>query len=212
MEKTIKKTGSLMVIVFLFLFAPILLAFNPAPSSWGKTYKLSTLNQSEVKNSKGEILGKIEDFVLDPQGGRVALVIFSHPGVAGMGHKVKIIPYELLSYDETGKNFVLDISKEDLASPLEVKNLQGEKLGEIKDFVIDSRGRVPFAMLSHGGKMIAVPYSALWVEQGGSFFVMDANEEKLASAPAVGEKENSINQAKAREIYKYFGQSPYWTE
>jgi sporulation protein YlmC with PRC-barrel domain len=168
------------------------------------------LNKSEVKNLKGERLGQIEDFVMDPQGGRIAWVIFSHVGVVGMGHKIKIIPYEFLSLDERGENFILDVSKEDLTSPMEVKNLQGERLGEIGDLVIDSQGRIPFVMLSHGGKTVVIPYSALSMER--NYFVLDASEEKLASAPAVGEKEESIDQAKAAEIYRYFGQVPYWTE
>jgi len=138
------------------------------------------------------------------------LVIFSHMGMTGLGQKVKIIPYEFLSLDETGKNFVLDVSKEDLTLSIEVKNLQGEKLGEIGDFVIDSMGRIPFVLLSHGAKMIFIPYDALSIE--GNFFVLDATQEKLASAPAVGEREDSIDQSKAKEIYRYFGQTPYWTE
>jgi sporulation protein YlmC with PRC-barrel domain len=207
-----KKIVSVMLLVFLFVLAPILPAFNTAgtPGGWGKTYKLSQLNKSEIKNLKGEVLGEIEDFVMDPQRGRIAFVIFSHVGIAGMGHKVKIIPYEFLSLDESGKDFVLDISKEDLTSPTEVKNLKGERLGEIEDFVIDSQGRIPFVMLYHAGKMIIIPYTALSIE--GNFFVLDASEEKLASPPVVDEKEDSIDQAKAKEIYRYFGQIPYWTE
>jgi len=207
-----RKIVSLMLLISLFALAPLLTAFNTGhrPIGWGKNYRLSTLNKAEVKNPKGEILGEIEDFVMDPQSGRIALVIFSHVGTVGMGRKVKIIPYEFLSYDERGKNFILDISREDLASPIEVKNLQGEKLGEIGDFMIDFRGQIPFVMLSHGGKMIMIPYSALSID--GNSFVLDANEEKLSSAPVVGGKGDSIDQAKAEEIYRYFGQSPYWTE
>lgn len=207
-----KKIVSVMFFVFLFGVAPILPASNSPGTlgGWGKTYKLSKLNKSEVKNFKGEILGEIEDFVMDPQRGRVAFVIFSHVGMAGMGQKIKIIPYEFLSFDETGKNFVLDVNKEDLASPIEVKNLQGEKLGEIEDILIDSQGRISFVMLSHAGKMIVIPYIALSIE--GNIFVLDANEEKLASAPGVDQKEDSIDQAKAKEIYRYFGQTPFWTE
>ena len=207
--RKMKKIESLILLVFLFVLAPMLSAFNVAPGGWGKNYKLSALNKSEIKNLKGERLGEIEDFVMDPQGGRIVFVIFSHGGMAGMGQKVKIIPYEFLSFDETGKNFVLDVNQEDLIPPIEVKNFQGERLGEIGDFVMDSQGRIPFVMLSHGGKMIIIPYSALSI--GGNSFVLDASEEKLASAPAIGEKEGSIDQAKAEEIYRYFGQNPYWT-
>jgi sporulation protein YlmC with PRC-barrel domain len=207
-----KKIVSVMVLISLLFWAPVLWALDRADriSGWGKTYKLSTLNKSEVKDLNGERLGQIEDFVMDPQGGRIAWVIFSHVGMAGLGQKVKIIPYEFLSLDETGKNFILDVSKEDLTSLVEVKNLQGERLGEINDLVIDSQGRISFVMLSHGGKTVLIPYSALSIER--NYFVLDASEEKLASAPAVGEKEESIDQAKAAEIYRYFGQAPYWTE
>ena len=206
-----KKIVSVMLFVSLFVMAPMLSAFNTAGTlgGWSKTYRLSALNKSEVRNPKGEILGEIEDFVMDPQSGRIALVIFSHAGMVGTGHKVKIIPYEFLSFDEGERNFILDVSKEDLASPIDVKNLQAEKLGEIEDFVIDSQGRIPFVILSHSGKMILIPYSALSIE--GKFFVLDASEEKLASAPIIEGKEDSINQHRAEEIYRYFGQTPYWT-
>jgi sporulation protein YlmC with PRC-barrel domain len=211
MGDKMKKIVPVMLLIFLFLWAPVLSAFDQADriNGWAKTYKLSTLNKSEVKNLKGEILGQIEDFVMDPQSGRIALVILSHAGMVGTGHKVKIIPYEFLSFDGGEKSFILDASKEDLASPIEVKNLQAEKLGEIEDFVIDSQGRIPFVILSHVGKMIVIPYSALSID--GKFFVLDASEEKLASAPLIDEKEGSINQPKAEEIHRYFGQSPYWT-
>jgi len=207
-----KKIVFPILFVFVLVLAPNLLAFrtadNPA-GGWSKTYKLSTFNKSQIKNPKGEIIGEIEDFVMDPRGGRIALVIFSHTGMAGMGQKVKIIPYEFLSFDQTGKNFVLDVNKDDLTSPIEVRNLQGEKLGEIGDFAIDSRGRIPFVLLSLEGKMIFVPYGALSVD--GNFFVLDASREKLATAPSVGEEESPMNQAQAEKIYKYFGQSPYWS-
>jgi sporulation protein YlmC with PRC-barrel domain len=140
-----KKIVSVMVLISLLFWAPVLWALDRADriSGWGKTYKLSTLNKSEVKDLNGERLGQIEDFVMDPQGGRIAWVIFSHVGMAGLGQKVKIIPYEFLSLDETGKNFILDVSKEDLTSLVEVKNLQGERLGEINDLVISWRKNGP---------------------------------------------------------------------
>jgi len=208
-----RKTLSVMLFVSLFLLAPLLTGFNTGqrPIGWSKSHRLSTLDKAEVKNPKGEILGEIEDFVIDPQSGRVALVIFSHVGTVGMGRKVKMIPYEFFSFDEKGQDFILDISREDLSSPMQVKNLQGKRLGEIGDFIIDSRGQIPFALLSRGEKSIFIPYGALALEHTGAFFVMDASEEMLASAPFADEGVDSIDQAKAEEIYRYFGQSPYWT-
>ena len=145
-----KKIASVMLLAFLFLLSPILLAFKfngpdaGTPGGWVKTFKLSTFNKSQIKNHKGEIIGEIEDFVMDLQGGRIALVIFSHMGMAGVGQKVKIIPYEFLSFDETGKNFVLSVSKEDLTSSIEVKNLQGKKTWRNRGLCNRLPGKNPF--------------------------------------------------------------------
>jgi sporulation protein YlmC with PRC-barrel domain len=208
--------NSLWVILLFCLFPlPQALFSLDAPdrtSGWRKVYKLSALNKSEVMNVKGEKLGQVEDLVIDPKRGMIAFAIFSHAGVVGSGQKIKIIPYQFLYFDETGKNFILDADKEDLTSPLEVKNLRGDKLGEIQDFITESGGRVRFVMLSHEGKMIPIPYSALAVGERGDSFVLDATREKLASAPAVEEKEESIDQGKAMEVYRYFGQTPYWVD
>ncbi len=204
-----------LILLFCLFSLPQPLFSSDAPdriSGWRKVYKLSALNKAAVINVKGEKLGQVEDLVIDPKRGMIAFAIFSHAGVVGSGQKIKIIPYQFLYFDETGKNFILDADKEDLTSPLEVKSLRGDKLGEIQDFITESGGRVRFVMLSHEGKMIPVPYSALAVGERGDSFVLDATREKLASAPAVEEKEESIDQAKAAEVYRYFGQTPYWLE
>jgi sporulation protein YlmC with PRC-barrel domain len=177
---------------------------------WGKTYKVSALTKAEVKNLKGERLGEIEDFVMDGQSGRIALVIFSHQGIAGLGRKVKIIPYALLVFNETEKNFTLDVGIEDLIPALGVRNFQGEALGEIEDLVMDSWGRIPFAILSHKEKLILIPITALIMDRTGKFFILDASEEKLAAAPPYAE--DSVIESRAEEIYRHFGQHPYWQE
>jgi sporulation protein YlmC with PRC-barrel domain len=214
MGETMMNHAPLILLFCLFSLPLSLRTLDAADrvSGWGKVYKLSALNKSAVLNTKGEKLGQVEDLVIDPKRGMIAFAIFSHAGVVGSGQKIKIIPYHFMYFDETGKNFILDTDKEDLTSPLEVKNLRGNKLGEIQDFITESGGRVRFVMLSYEGKMIPVPYSALAVGEKGDSFVLDATREKLASAPAVEEKEESIDQAKATEVYRYFGQTPYWLE
>jgi sporulation protein YlmC with PRC-barrel domain len=209
------KNHLLLILLFCLFPLPQALSSLDAPdriSGWKEVYKLSALNKAAVTNVKGEKLGQVEDLVIDPKRGMIAFAIFSHAGVVGSGQKIKIIPYQFLYFDETGKNFILDADKEDLTSPLEVKNPSGDKLGEIQDFMTESGGRVRFVMLSHEGKMIPIPYSALAVGERGDSFVLDATREKLASAPAVEEKEESIDQGKAMEVYRYFGQTPYWVD
>jgi sporulation protein YlmC with PRC-barrel domain len=180
-----------------------------AAGDWGKTYKLSTLNKAEVKNLQGEKLGEIEDFIMDARSGRIAFVVFSHAGVAGLGQQVKILPYEFLLFNEAEKIFLLNVSREDLSSAIKVKNPQGEELGKIEDLIMDAEGRIPFVILSHKEKPIIIPFSALSGDQTGKFLVLDATEEKLASAPPL--VEDSVSASQAEEIYRYYGQRPYWT-
>lgn len=98
-----------------------------------------------------------------------------------------------------------------------VQNPQGEQLGRITDFVIDSGGRVTFAVLSHGGfmyiggKSVAIPFSALTYDGTGRHFVLNISKEKLDSAPIFSVKDLS-NEKWADDVYRYFGQMPYWTE
>ena len=68
-----------------------------------------------VKNSQGEILGRISDLVVDEQG-RVALVILSHGGFLRINEKETAIPFSALRYDQVDNRLFLDISKERLAA------------------------------------------------------------------------------------------------
>lgn len=98
-----------------------------------------------------------------------------------------------------------------------VKNQQGEGLGKINDLVIDSQGHVPLAILTHGGfwgmggKLVAVPFSALKFDPRGKDYVFNSTKEKLNSAPAF--KITDLSDKKYPvDVYRFFGQHPYWTE
>jgi len=98
-----------------------------------------------------------------------------------------------------------------------VMNLRMEELGRIQNIVIDSQGHVPFAVLYHGGywgmggKLVAVPFSALGFDPMGKYMVLNATKEKLDSAPEFKASELS-NQTWAEDVYRFFGLQPYWTE
>lgn len=98
-----------------------------------------------------------------------------------------------------------------------VLNPQGEYLGRISDFVIDSKGQVTFAVISHGGflrireKDVAVPYGSLSYNREKEHFLLDATTEKLNMAPTFS-KWDLYNEKWAENVYRYFGQAPYWTE
>jgi hypothetical protein len=99
-----------------------------------------------------------------------------------------------------------------------VKNHEGEDLGFINDFVSDPYGRISFAILLHGtyeeygdeGRRVAVPFAAL--SCGFQDCVLDSSKEQLDSAPVFISKSDLEDLRMAEDIYRYFGQQPYWTE
>jgi sporulation protein YlmC with PRC-barrel domain len=79
-----------------------------------KTLSASTLIGDRVVNLKGEDLGKIEDFMLDPEQGRVGYAVLSFGGFLGMGDKLFAVPMQALKLSREDKNFILDVDKEKL--------------------------------------------------------------------------------------------------
>jgi len=53
-----------------------------------------TLSGDAVVNSAGEKLGKIEDFMLDVESGRIRYAVLSFGGVLGIGNKLFAVPPE----------------------------------------------------------------------------------------------------------------------
>jgi hypothetical protein len=100
----------------------------------------------------------------------------------------------------------------------EVKNTQGDFLGTVRDFVSDSQGRVSFAIVGHGGFLgfgetkVAVPYSALTYDKEKEYFTCNISKDRFASAPEFKDEAVLQDKAFAEEVYRYFGQQPYWTE
>jgi sporulation protein YlmC with PRC-barrel domain len=100
----------------------------------------------------------------------------------------------------------------------EVKNMEGEDLGTVKDFVWDSKGRISFAVVSHGGflgfggKEVAIPYSALTYDNDKQYFTCAISKDRFAAAPEFESEAKLHDRSFAEEVYRYFGQHPYWTE
>jgi len=102
-----------------------------------------------------------------------------------------------------------------------VQNDRGEKLGEIKNLVIDpDRHRVAYVVLSFGGfmgfgdKLFAIPTGVLQMPGTGGYAVLTVDKEHLKTATGF-DKDNWPNLADptmASGIYEFYGQRPYWTE
>lgn len=101
---------------------------------------------------------------------------------------------------------------------LTVKNNQGEKLGRVRDAVIDVHtGKVAYAVLSlksglvdRNRKMAAVPWSALEVIPQSRVARLNADKQTLESiAFRKGEFPNLDNSQYSRQLHERFAATPY---
>jgi sporulation protein YlmC with PRC-barrel domain len=100
-------------------------------------------------------------------------------------------------------------------------NHQGKYLGKIQDLVVDPDGHVIFAIIGYsrfnwrliGENSVAVPFNALVYERNAKqpVVMVDISLEKFQSAPRFSKADLTDRQREA-EVYRYFGQQPYWTE
>jgi sporulation protein YlmC with PRC-barrel domain len=72
----------------------------------------STLKGDKVVNAAGEDLGKIEDFMIDLQAGRVAYAVLSFGGFLGMGSKFFAFPWQALRLRLHEHAFMLDVPRD----------------------------------------------------------------------------------------------------
>ena len=96
----------------------------------------------------------------------------------------------------------------------DVYNPKGEKLGSIKELMLDiENGKVCYAVLSFGGflslgeKLFAVPWSALTVDTNNKRFVMDADEERLKKAPGFDADKwpNMADSTWEKSVHAFYG-------
>jgi sporulation protein YlmC with PRC-barrel domain len=95
---------------------------------------------------------------------------------------------------------------------MEVRNRQNEKLGEIKDLVMDlSSGKVSYAVLSVGGflgigeKLIAIPPASFKYSDARDYLIVDADKSKIQAAP--GFAATSWPSVHNPETHKYWSEA-----
>jgi sporulation protein YlmC with PRC-barrel domain len=103
-----------------------------------------------------------------------------------------------------------------------VINPEGEQLGSIKDMVVDlDDAQIAYAVLSFGGlmglgdKLFAIPLEALMFDTQSNHAILAVDREVLKNAPGF-DKEKWPDAAPyeagwLRDIYEYYGYSPYWS-
>jgi sporulation protein YlmC with PRC-barrel domain len=93
-----------------------------------------------------------------------------------------------------------------------VQNEQGEKLGDIKDLVIDpEKGTVSYAVLASGGvlgvgeKLLAVPLTAFSRSADEKSLVLQASKDNISQAESIGNNWPAVQNPS-------FGAMPFWQQ
>ena len=103
----------------------------------------------------------------------------------------------------------------------DVYNQKGEKLGDIKEIMLDMRsGRVAYAVLSFGGflsmgeKLFAVPWNALTLDTATRSFKLNVDKDRLKTAPGFDKDQwpNMADATWAQSIHAYYGTKLYSDE
>lgn len=99
-----------------------------------------------------------------------------------------------------------------------VKNPKGEDLGKIEELMIDlESGRVAYAVISfgagfmHGGKLFAIPWASLAVDQKDKQIILNVTREMLETAEGF-DKDNWPDMADPAfntRIYTHYGIKPW---
>lgn len=79
-------------------------------------YRASQLMGLDVRNSKGEELGEINDIVFDLDDGRIRYAAISFGGFLGVGDKLFAVPLNVMKFKQEPEEayFVFDVTKERL--------------------------------------------------------------------------------------------------
>ncbi|TCT19146.1 PRC-barrel domain-containing protein [Thiobaca trueperi] len=96
----------------------------------------------------------------------------------------------------------------------DVYNQSDEKLGDIKEIMLDMRsGTVAYAVLSFGGflsmgeKLFAVPWTALTLDTENKRFVLNVEKERLENAPGFDKDQwpDMGDPTWEKDIHAYYG-------
>lgn len=103
----------------------------------------------------------------------------------------------------------------------QVVNAQGENIGKLQEIMLDiETGRIAYGVLDFGGilgmggKLFAVPWQAFGVDERHRRLTLDVPREKLEQAQGFDPNNwpDTANPEWGRQIFDYYGYTPYWEE
>jgi len=74
--------------------------------------RASKVKGTDIFNTTGDKIGKVEDVILDKLSGKVLFAAIGFGGVLGMGEKYAPVPWSVLDYDEDKEGYVVPLSEE----------------------------------------------------------------------------------------------------
>ena len=95
------------------------------------------VNGTDVYNTEGEKLGRIEDVAIDKVSGQVAYAILSFGGFLGVGSRYHPVPWRLLTYDVDKRGYVIPLDKDGIerAPSIDEEELSGWNDGASRDAI-----------------------------------------------------------------------------
>lgn len=87
---------------------------STTPSGHTAAIRARKVLGTDVHNRQGEMIGEVEDLVLDKMSNKIMFAVVSFGGFLGIGEKYHPIPWSALDYDETQEAYVVNFTKEQL--------------------------------------------------------------------------------------------------
>lgn len=93
---------------------------------------------TNVYNTSGEKIGKVEDVVLDKQSNNILFAVVGFGGFLGMNEKFHPLPWSTLDYEKQREGYVVNATKEQLqAAPADGIDQLTKGDGTMRDEIYD---------------------------------------------------------------------------
>ena len=114
---------------------------------------------------------------------------------------------ETLAIEETDR-----LIGSDMVEGTKVYDRQGNKLGSVRNFMVDKRsGKADYAVLEFGGLLgfdkeyYPLPWDMLAYDTDQGGYVVDLDKERLEGAPSYRETPPTFDHVFGRQVYGYYG-------
>ena len=118
----------------------------PTDSGHTTAIRATRVIGTKVKDNGGNVIGKIEDLILDKTNNAIMFAVVGFDGVLGMGEKFHPVPWSTLDFDEGYDAYVVPFGKDELESaPVEtIKELTKNDGTLIRDKAYDYYKAEPY--------------------------------------------------------------------